>query len=119
MDVFAAVADPVRRSLLLRLTAGPARVVDLAAEHPISRPAVSRHLRVLSDAGLVGADEHGRERYYHLEPAALDPVRDLLAALRPRAPIPESAFDALDVEVRRTLRERRQTAQHVPTEETA
>ena len=51
MDVFAALADPVRRSLLGRLAGGPARVVDLAAGLPISRPAVSRHLRLLPEAG--------------------------------------------------------------------
>ena len=45
MDVFAALADPVRRSLLEEMAAGPARVVDLAAGRPISRPAVSKHLQ--------------------------------------------------------------------------
>ena len=59
MDVFAAIADPVRRDLLRTLSAGSARVVDLAAGRPISRPAVSKHLRVLSDAGLVVADDVG------------------------------------------------------------
>nr|BFF16707.1 hypothetical protein GCM10025730_02280 [Promicromonospora thailandica] len=53
MDVFGAIADPIRRELLLRLADGPARVVDLAGEHAVSRPAISKHLRVLSDAGLV------------------------------------------------------------------
>ena len=53
MDVFGALADPVRRSLLDELAAGPSRVVDLAARRPISRPAVSKHLRLLAEAGLV------------------------------------------------------------------
>ncbi|HMO11687.1 MAG TPA: ArsR family transcriptional regulator, partial [Actinotalea sp.] len=47
MDAFAALADPVRRSLLAALTSGPARVVDLAQAQAVSRPAVSRHLRLL------------------------------------------------------------------------
>uniref|UniRef100_UPI0011BAA62E metalloregulator ArsR/SmtB family transcription factor n=1 Tax=Escherichia coli TaxID=562 RepID=UPI0011BAA62E len=59
MDPYAALADPVRRALLRQLAAGPARVVDLAAAHPISRPAISRHLRLLGEAGLVAADSHG------------------------------------------------------------
>ncbi|GAA1537404.1 ArsR/SmtB family transcription factor [Nocardioides humi] len=119
MDPFEAIADPVRRSLLRRLADGPARVVDLAAEHPISRPAVSKHLRVLAEAGLVTAEDHGRERHYRLLHAGLAPVRswvDGLAASGP--PIPASALDGLDLEVRRTGRERRAT--HIPpTEETA
>ncbi len=69
MDPYAALADPVRRAVLRQLAGGSARVVDVAAEHPISRPAVSRHLRVLADAGLVAADDRGRERHYRFTPA--------------------------------------------------
>ncbi len=105
MDVFAALADPVRRDLVHRLAAGPARVVDLAADHPISRPAVSKHLRLLTAAGLTSAEDRGRERHYRLEPAGLAPVHDLLGALG-TPPVAESALDALDLEVRRTVRER-------------
>jgi len=78
---FSALADDVRRALLLRLVAGPARVIDLAAEHAISRPAISRHLRVLGDAGLVTVEERGRERHYALDRAGLVPVWQLLADL--------------------------------------
>jgi DNA-binding transcriptional ArsR family regulator len=108
MDVFAAVADPVRRSLLQEIAAHPCRVVDLAASRPISRPAVSRHLRVLSDAGLVSAADHGRERHYRLEPAGLSPLARLLEslALGP-SPVTSQSLDALDTEVRRTSRDRR------------
>lgn len=112
MDAFAAIADPVRRDLLTRLAAGPARVVDLAAEHPISRPAISKHLRLLGDAGLVTAEDRGRERHYRLSPDGLAPVRtwvgEVLAPTRPTPPIPASALDGLDLEVRRTGRERRE-----------
>jgi len=107
MDVFAALADPVRRELLVRLAAGPSRVVDLAVAHPISRPAVSRHLRVLSEAGLAAGEDRGRERHYRLSDSGLAPVRDLLAALAPQHRIDPTALDALDLEVRRTVRERR------------
>jgi DNA-binding transcriptional ArsR family regulator len=110
MDAFAALADPVRRDLLRRLARGPARVVDLAAEHPISRPAVSKHLRLLTDAGLTSADDRGRERHYRAVPEGLAPVRELLDELAgPMPPIAERALDGLELEVRRTSRERRPT----------
>ncbi len=110
MDAFGALADPVRRSLLHSIRSGPARVVDLAADRPISRPAVSKHLRLLAEAGLVTATEHGRERHYALAPDGLSPVADLLAELSaPQAGLRlgGAAFDALDTEVRRTSRDRR------------
>jgi DNA-binding transcriptional ArsR family regulator len=106
VDPFAALADPVRRELLRALAAGPARVVDLAAAHPISRPAVSKHLRVLTEAGLASVEDRGRERHYALDPSGLEPVSALLHELRPRAPFPDAALDGLDLEVRRTVRER-------------
>ena len=110
MDVFAALADPVRRELLQRIAAGPARVVDLAADHPISRPAVSKHLRLLTEAGLAAAEDHGRERHYRAVPEGLEPLRALLTTLTTPPPIPERLLDGLELEVRRTGRERRSTA---------
>lgn len=110
MDAFAALSDPVRRDLVSRLARGSARVVDLAGEHAISRPAISRHLRVLGDAGLVAADDVGRERHYRLERAGLAPVADYLAALRESVRFDAGVLDGLDLEVRRTVRERRTTA---------
>jgi len=117
MDPFAAIADPVRRSLLRSIRSAPARVADLAAGHPISRPAISKHLRLLIDAGLVTATVHGRERHYALSPSGLAPVSDLLAELAvPSAGgwLAPAALDALDTEVRRTSRDRR-TGQHEST----
>jgi DNA-binding transcriptional ArsR family regulator len=119
MDPFAALADPVRRALLRSLADGPARVVDLAASHPISRPAVSRHLRLLTEAGLTSVAEHGRERHYALDRSGLDPVAGYLADLRPRAPFDERSFDGLDLEVRRTVRDRRTDTTDPSQEETA
>ncbi len=118
MDAFAAIADPVRRDILGKLRGGPVRVVDLAAGHDISRPAISRHLRVLGDAGLVTADDHGRERHYRLERSGLVPVSAWLAGLDPAPRFDESALDGLDLEVRRTVRER-SSPQSTDTEETA
>lgn len=110
MDVFGALSDPVRRDLLVALAEGPSRVADLAARHAISRPAISRHLRHLAEAGLVTAEQHGRERHQVLRHEALEPVRDLLVALTGeghRELFPPGTLDALDTEVRRTRRERR------------
>lgn len=122
MDAFAALADPVRRDLLRALAAGPVRVVDLAAGRSISRPAISKHLRLLTQAGLASVEERGRERHYRLTPSGLEPVQGLLEDLRVPVRVPESAFDALDLEVRRTVRGHRgaESARPAPpTEETA
>jgi DNA-binding transcriptional ArsR family regulator len=122
MDVFAALGDPVRRDLVHRLSRGPARVVDLAADHEISRPAISRHLRVLGEAGLVAADDRGRERHYRLERGGLAPVAAWLAGLDPTPRFDESTLDGLDLEVRRTVHERSTRADATEpddTEETA
>ena len=121
MDAFAGIADPLRRDLLRRLAAGPARVVDLAAAYEVSRPAVSRHLRLLTEAGLTTAEDRGRERHYRLAPAPLDDVRDFLdqLAVAPAAPrFGESLLDALDTEVRRTGRDRRASRPHIAKEQT-
>ncbi|ANY21913.1 ArsR/SmtB family transcription factor [Gordonia terrae] len=111
MDEFEVIADPVRRALIERLARGPARVVDLAADHPISRPAISRHLRVLGEAGMTTVVDQGRERHYELVPGALAPVRAWLDAVDSEVVEPrfdDRHLDALDLEVRRTVRERGQ-----------
>lgn len=111
MDVFGAIADPIRRDLLRRLSGGPARVVDLAADHAVSRPAISKHLRILVDAGLVHAEASGRERHYVIDVEPLGEVKDLLGALTARrAPISTQHLDALDTEVHRAARDRRRGA---------
>ena len=115
MDVFAALADPVRRDLVRRLAAAPARVVDLAAEHPISRPAISKHLRLLTEAGLTAAEDRGRERHYRLDREGLAPMAVFLDELAPAPRFVESDLDGLDLEVRRTVRDRATTH---PEEET-
>ena len=73
-DVFRAISDPTRRALLDRLRAGPAPVNRLAAEFSQSRPAISKHLRVLRDAHLVCETRAGRERLYELDPVPLQKV---------------------------------------------
>lgn len=78
-DVFTAIASPVRRALLDALAAGPKPVRDLAAGFPISRPAVSQHLRILKQADLVREERVGRERRYRLNPSPLREVHSWVA----------------------------------------
>jgi len=66
LDAFAAIADPNRRYLLEELRRGPKTVNELAAGLPVSRPAVSQHLKVLLDAGLVSVRAEGTRRVYTL-----------------------------------------------------
>src|SRR5262245_18503161 len=73
-DVFRAIADPTRRAILDRLRAGPAPVNALAADFRQSRPAISKHLRVLKQARLVSEQKSGRERLYELQPKPLQQV---------------------------------------------
>lgn len=73
-DVFRAISDPTRRSILDRLRAGPTAVNVLASEFEQSRPSISKHLRVLRQAHLVSEQRAGRERIYELQPAPLQQV---------------------------------------------
>jgi DNA-binding transcriptional ArsR family regulator len=107
VDVFAALADPVRRDLLAAVASRPMRVVDLAARQSISRPAISRHLRLLTEAGLLEVEQHGRERHYALRSEPLVGVREYLDRVEaPTTSLTTGALDALDTEVRRTSRDR-------------
>lgn len=80
-DAFGAIAHPLRRSLVAALARGDKPVNELAAELPVSRPAVSQHLAVLRGVGLVSEQRHGRERRYHLHPERLDEVRKWMRTL--------------------------------------
>jgi DNA-binding transcriptional ArsR family regulator len=73
-----ALGDPTRLAIFERLVDHPRAVVELAQEFPISRPAVSQHLRVLKDAGLVIDEAVGNRRIYHVDPVALGALRDQL-----------------------------------------
>jgi DNA-binding transcriptional ArsR family regulator len=69
---FSALADATRRAILLQLARGPATVGELAQPFAISAPAISRHLRVLEDAGLISNEREGKHRRCHLKREALD-----------------------------------------------
>ncbi|HEX7277232.1 MAG TPA: metalloregulator ArsR/SmtB family transcription factor, partial [Acidimicrobiales bacterium] len=72
------LGDRTRRAIVLRLAERPQAVGELAAGLPVSRPAVSQHLKVLKDAGLVAEDAVGTRRIYHLNPAGVAALRDQL-----------------------------------------
>ena len=78
-DVFGAISHPARRRMLDLLIETARSVNALAGHFQMSRPAVSQHLRILLDAGLVTEQRCGRERHYHLAPDRLGPVRDWIA----------------------------------------
>jgi DNA-binding transcriptional ArsR family regulator len=73
-----ALGEPTRRAVFDRLAAGPLAVGEIARGLPVSRPAVSQHLRVLKDAGLVRARAEGTRRLYQVDPAGLAALRDYL-----------------------------------------
>ncbi|KAA0018932.1 ArsR/SmtB family transcription factor [Antrihabitans cavernicola] len=74
-DEWGALADKTRRTILERLAAGPCAVGDIARGMPISRPAVSQHLKVLKDAGLVCDRAAGTRRIYQLDPNGMEALR--------------------------------------------
>jgi DNA-binding transcriptional ArsR family regulator len=110
VEVFEAIGDPVRREILVALAhEGTLSAGEIAGRFAISRPAVSRHLRVLRESGVVHDEVRGRRRIYRLSADGLEPLRAWLSEVTP----PRSAegvwsarFDALDTEVRRTRRDR-------------
>ncbi|GAA4635805.1 metalloregulator ArsR/SmtB family transcription factor [Actinoallomurus vinaceus] len=77
--VFAALADPTRRAILTRLTRGDATVAELAAPFDVSQPAISRHLKVLENAGLISRTRRATARLSHLEAEPLREVTTWLA----------------------------------------
>jgi len=102
-NAFAALADPTRRAVFEKLRAGPASVGAIAAGLPVSRPAVSQHLKALREAGLVRHEVDGTRRLYEVDPRGLGELRswldrfwsDSLAAFkaeveRPRPKAPSS-----------------------------
>ena len=77
-SVLDALGDPTRRAVLDRLRGGPRAVGAIASDLPVSRPAVSQHLKVLKDAGLVVARKEGRQQVYAVDPSGLDAIRTWL-----------------------------------------
>ncbi len=102
--VLQALADPSRRTVLDALGEGPATAGELAALLPIARPGVSRHLRVLREAGLVEVRQEAQFRVYSLRPDPLVEVDEWLSHYRS---LWESRLDALHTEIARGKKARR------------
>lgn len=90
---FAALADPTRRDMVARLTDGDATVSELAAPYEVSLQAVSKHLRVLEDAGIVSRSKAGQRRPVHLEAEVFDLMTHWIERYRQRA---EERYARLD-----------------------
>ena len=101
-----ALADESRRTMLETLARGPATVGEMAALLPIARPGVSRHLRVLREAGLVEVRQDAQRRVYSLRPQPLAEIDEWLGQYRA---LWEQRLDALHTEIARGNHERRST----------
>ena len=99
-----AIADDSRRTMLEALAEGPATAGELAAMLPIARPGVSRHLRVLREAGLVEVRQEAQRRVYTLRPNPLTEINDWLSRY---LALWEHRLDALHTEIARGKREQR------------
>ncbi len=84
-EAWTALADPTRHAIVARLAEGPQAVGQLAAGLPVTRSAVSQHLKVLKEAGLVSEKAEGTRRIYRLNPAAVAALRDQLDTYWQRA----------------------------------
>jgi DNA-binding transcriptional ArsR family regulator len=98
--VFPALADPTRRAVLERLRGGGLSVAQIANGMPVSRPAVSQHLKVLKAAGLVADQPQGARRVYHIDPAGLGAIRAWLDQFW------DVALDAFKAEAERTTEDK-------------
>jgi DNA-binding transcriptional ArsR family regulator len=103
-SVLAAISDESRRTVLTALSEGPATVNELAALLPIARPGVSRHLRVLREAGLVDVRSDAQRRIYSLRP---EPLAELDEWLEPYRALWLNRLGALHTEIARGKRENR------------
>lgn len=103
---FAALADPTRRAMLVRLARGEATVSELAEPFAISQPAISKHLKVLEDAGLVEAGREGRQRPRRLARRGMEPARRFVEEMASYWP---DRFDRLDAFLARQHAEKGET----------
>jgi DNA-binding transcriptional ArsR family regulator len=105
--IFAALADPTRRDILSRLDAGPLSVTELAEPYRMSRPAVSQHVSVLEEAGLITRSASAQYRPCHLRPEGMNEASEWIAK---HSAAWEQRFDLLDHHLRRTAPEEEKEA---------
>jgi len=106
VNALEALSDPTRRRIVALLVEGERNAGEIAAEFPVSRPAVSRHLRVLRQHGLVQTRTQGQQRIYSLDPTPLIELDEWLAHYRA---FWTNRLDALDTQIRRARRARKET----------
>lgn len=92
-DVFQAIADPTRREILLLIAGEPLNLNSIADEFEISRPAVSQHIKILDESGLVVIQKKGRQRVCHINP---DKIKEIDDWLNPFKELWENRFNSLD-----------------------
>ena len=100
-EALTALADPTRRKVLEQLRNGPRPVSEIAARLPVSRPAVSQHLKVLKEAGLVREERCGTRHIYEIDPEGLGPLRAWLDQLW------DTALEAFKAEVEKPQRQQK------------
>jgi DNA-binding transcriptional ArsR family regulator len=103
-NALAALADPTRRTVFERLKSGPHAVAEIARGMPVSRPAVSQHLKVLKEAGLVADRPEGTRRVYYIDPNGLGALRQWLDQFW------DQALAAFQAEVERGAQETGETS---------
>ena len=106
MNALEALSDPTRRQIVELLAERDRNAGEIADEFPVSRPAVSRHLRVLREHGLVQTRTEGQQRIYSLDPAPLIELDDWLGRYRA---FWTNRLDALDTQIKRARRARSET----------
>ncbi|WP_020695188.1 ArsR/SmtB family transcription factor [Reyranella massiliensis] len=109
---FAALADPTRRAIIARLTQGEASVMELARPFDMSQPAISKHIKVLEQAGLVSRGQDAQRRPCRLEPK---PLAEATSWLEYHRELFEARFQRLDALLEEMKAERRATAKRKPT----
>ena len=106
MDVFAALSDPTRRKIIeLLADGGQLPAAEIAAHFPVSAPAISQHLKVLQEAGLVLVERRAQQRIYRLNPQAMVELEDWARRLRN---LWNERFDALEILLEQELRKEQQ-----------
>ena len=106
MDVFSALADPTRRKIIeLLADGGQLPAAEIAAHFPVSAPAISQHLKVLQEAGLVLVERRAQQRIYRLNPQAMVELEDWARRLRN---LWNERFDALEILLEQELRKEQQ-----------
>ena len=106
--IFAALADPTRRAILARLAEGDATVNELAEPFSISLPAISRHLKVLEQAGLISRSRSAQWRSSSLEPGPLKEATEWMERYRR---FWDTSFDRLDAHLRKVMQEHEQDSE--------